>query len=103
MKALCKKSDSCLTGDTERRLTEEVHVMDNKAQMLKARIGNQGTNERAVIVVVVVVVVVIAFVVVVWDTVECVCMITPPHGCTELAANPTRANLETWACTHPGN
>ena len=40
-------------------------------------------------------------VVVVWDTIENVCMITPPHACTELPAHSTRANLETWGCTKP--
>ena len=40
-------------------------------------------------------------IVVVSDAYESVCMITAPHECTDLPANSTRANLETWACTKP--
>ena len=58
---------------------------------------------EVVVVVVAVVAVVVVAVFVVWDAVECVGITTPPHACTGLPADSKRANLETWACTRPGN
>ena len=41
----------------------------------------------------------IIVVVVVWDTIECVCMYTPHNAhMQELTAYSTHADLETWAC-----